>query len=100
MLNISCGWAPGESSDPHRVLRFHIVALAVSIFACAVAEASDLLVINNGSSPAVLRYGSTGAFVGSFASFSGLGYSMALGPDGNLYVGSGNNISRYNGQSG
>ncbi len=87
--------------NTNRVSRPHIVALALTVFACAVAEANDLLVINNAGSPAVLRYnGATGAFVGKFTSFSGTGYSTAYGPDGNLYVGTSNNISRYDGQTG
>ena len=87
--------------NTNRVSRPHIVALALTVFACAVAEANDLLVINNAGSPAVLRYnGGNGAFVGKFTSFSGTGYSTAYGPDGNLYVGTSNNISRYDGQTG
>jgi len=87
--------------NANRVSRLHFAALSLAVFACAVAEANDLLVINNASSPAVLRYnGSTGAFVGKFSSFSGMGYSMTYGPDGNLYVGTSNNISRYDGQTG
>src|SRR5258706_3431474 len=85
----------------NRASRFHFAALSLAVFACAIAQANDLLVINNTGSPEVLRYnGSTGAFAGEFSSFSGMGYSMTFGPDGNLYVGTSNNISRYDGQTG
>jgi DNA-binding beta-propeller fold protein YncE len=52
----------------------------------------------------VLRYnGSTGAFMGVFASGGGLTMpiGLAFGPDGNLYVGTrSGNIIRYNGTTG
>jgi WD40 repeat protein len=87
--------------NANRVSRLHFAALILIPFACAVAEANDLLVIDNSSPPGVLRYnGSTGAFLGKFASFSGNGQSMTYGPDGNLYVGTSSNISRYDGQTG
>jgi WD40 repeat protein len=88
--------------NSNRVSRLQTAALALTLFTCAVVEGNDLLAINNaGSSSAVLRYNEdTGAFVGKFSSFSGIGYSMTFGPDGNLYVGTSNNISRYDGQSG
>ena len=86
---------------PKHLSRLRFAALALILFACAFAEANDLLVLNNAATPAVLRYnGSTGAFVGKFASISGTPYSMTFGPDGNLYVGTSNNISRYDGLSG
>jgi len=76
-------------------------AAALVLLLSVGTGANDLLVINNASSSAVLRYdGSTGAFAGKFASFSGNGQSMTFGPDGNLYVGTSSNISRYDGQSG
>src|SRR5436853_3405173 len=66
------------------------------------AGANDLLIISSGpTSPHILRYnGSSGAFLGQFASFTTTGYSMTFGPDGNLYVGMSSNISRYDGQTG
>jgi len=76
-------------------------AAALVLLLSVGTGANDLLVINNAISSAVLRYdGSTGAFVGKFASFNGNGQSMTFGPDGNLYVGTSSNISRYDGQSG
>jgi streptogramin lyase len=84
-----------------RLSRLLIAALALTVLTCAVAEGNDLLVMTSSGSTGILRYnGSSGAFVGKFTGFSGTGYSMTYGPDGNLYVGTSNNISRYDGQTG
>ena len=68
------------------------------------AAAQDLLVASRFTDE-VLRYdGTTGAFVGVFASGGGLDNPVGLtfGPDGNLYVASGNNnkVLRYDGTTG
>jgi len=74
-------------------------AAALVLLLPVLTGANDLLVTSGGNS--ILRYnGSTGAFIGRFASLSSSAYSMTFGPDGNLYVGTSSNISRYDGQSG
>ena len=72
---------------------------ALTIFALSIAaQANDLLIMNGQD---ILRFnGSTGAYIGKFASFTNTGYSMTYGPDGNLYVGTSRSIFRYDGQTG
>ena len=80
--------------------------LTLLLLPVAHAEAVELLVSSE-STNNVLRYdGTTGAFIDVFASGGGLEISLpeglALGPDGNLYVGSffTNGVLRYDGTTG
>src|SRR5258708_5577572 len=61
--------------------------------------ANDFLIMS-GTPPAILRFnGATGASLGQFAAVSN-GIAMTYGPDGNLYVATSRNVSRYDGQTG
>jgi len=81
-----------------------IFAITFTFLAVSTAAAADLLVSSNDTNE-VLRYdGTTGAFVGVFASGGGLDgpVDLVFGPDDNLYVASEttNNVKRFNGTTG
>jgi len=89
---------------PHRtILSMLAVLAAVAGPTPRSAPALELLVSDPGAN-AVLEYNTdTRAFRGIFASGGGLTEpsGLALGPDGNLYVGSlDNTVKRYNGATG
>src|SRR5882672_3077619 len=82
------------------ILRAAWSAAGFVLLLCASAQANDLLVLYGSNPSAILRYnGTTGASQGQFASVTNA-LAMAYGPDGNLYVSSFTNVSRYDGQTG
>ena len=86
--------------------RARLIALGLSAFLCAAAtQAQTDMLVAAFSADAVLRYdGTTGAFVGTFASHPSLdgAASITYGSDGNLYVLGefSNNVLRFDGLTG
>ena len=77
----------------------------VALTLTAVGQVRADLFVGSGATNQILRYdGTTGAFLGVFASGGGLSLPDAhlFGPDGNLYVSSSHtdNVLRYSGTTG
>jgi len=78
--------------------------LTLALAAPGFAGSYDLLVSSTGGARVLQYDGSTGAFLGTFASEGGLNTpeGLAFGPDGNLYVSSFNSsqVLRFDGRTG
>src|SRR5437667_12629325 len=75
---------------------FAVGLLATALTACIVPGAQADLFVSSDSNGLVAQYDENdGTFLSVFASGTGGPRGILWGPDGNLYVASGNNIQRF-----